>query len=158
MEADDVALSMSGGSYNSLYYQGLWQQTGEIAETQIIQASKETASFVYTAWLDAGEPPVPGSTVDVTPEPEPYSEFRLTLAPNPFSKFLSVHWDGPGPYTVEIFNIRGARVAELDGDGLGGGVRVWRPASPEFSLAPGMYLVRLRAPGYELVERAVFIR
>jgi hypothetical protein len=155
MAADDLALAVSGGSYNSLYYQALWQETGLLAEDRVVNASRATASFVYTAWKNAGEPPVPGSTVDVTPPPPAAPVFTLSVAPNPFTNFLVVRWDGPRPFSVAIYDARGSRVGVLDAGSGSGQVRVWRPGHRP--LAPGVFFVRLRAPGTDLVRRVVYV-
>jgi hypothetical protein len=157
MDADDTALSVSGGSYTALYYQALWQETGSLAEDRIIKAARATASFVYTAWMNAGQPRVPGSTVSVEPLPDPAPQFSFTVGPNPFSNHLVVRWDGPRPFTVEIFDVRGKRVGSLGPHELSGEIRVWRPAEGRLPLSPGVFFIRLQAPGYDLVRRAVYV-
>lgn len=156
LEADDVSRTVSGGSFNSLYYQALWQETGLLAEDRTVKASRATASFVYTAWKNAGEPVIPGSTVDITPPAPPAPRFIFTAEPNPFTDYLVVRWDGPRPFVVEVYDARGTRVGVLDGGAASGEVRVWRPGRRP--LGPGVFFVRLRAPGVELVRRAVYVR
>jgi hypothetical protein len=155
MDGDDVAKDVSGDIFNDLYYQALWQETGLLAEDRITKASRATASFVYTAWKNAGEPVIPGSTVDITPPPAPAPQFSFSVGPNPFTDHLVIRWDGPGPYTVEIYDARGSRMGVLDAGAGSGEVRVWRPGHRP--LAPGVFFIRLRAPGTEVVRRAVYV-
>jgi hypothetical protein len=155
MAGDDAARDVSGDIFNDLYYQALWQETGLLAEDRITKASRATASFVYTAWKNAGEPVVPGSTVDITPPPAPAPQFAFSVGPNPFTDHLVIRWNGPGPYAVEIYDARGSRMGMLDAGAGSGEVRVWRPGHRP--LAPGVFFIRLRAPGTDLVRRAVYV-
>jgi hypothetical protein len=158
MSADDMALVISGGSFSNLYYQSLWQLSGDLATERVIGATEATASFVYTAWIDAGQPPVPGSTVDVTPIPEPVAVPKLIVGPNPFTDFLVIRWDGPGPFSVQVFNARGRVVDVLEGGEFSGQTRVWRPSQSRIPLSPGLYFVRVQAPGLEEIRRAIFLK
>ncbi len=65
LEADNTARAASGGSFNSTYYASLWNSTQNLTRSRINVAAVATASFVFTAWYNAGMPQVPGSTLDV---------------------------------------------------------------------------------------------
>lgn len=56
MAADDVALVAGSGSYNTAYYNRLWQETGEFTKVLFQEASEAVANGWYTAWINAGSP------------------------------------------------------------------------------------------------------
>jgi hypothetical protein len=58
LTADNVARAAAGGSYNSTYYASLWNNTHTLTQARLDTASVMTASLVYTAWVNAGEPAV----------------------------------------------------------------------------------------------------
>lgn len=155
LDADDLAKSASGGSYNPLYYQTLWHETGDLATVQMNRAAQRTASMVRTAWVLAGQPPVPGSTVQAVPAD--LAGPRLWLGPNPFSETLTVRWEGEGPLTIEVFDVRGARVETLAARASGPGTVLWRPAG-ESPSAAGVYWVRLSSDEGAVTGKAVFLR
>ena len=147
LAADNAARAASGGSYNSTYYTSLWNSTDDFTRTRIDSATVATASFVYSAWVNAGYPVIPGSTADVTPAAP---EVVLSAGPTPFRDALTIRYAGGGPMTVDVFDLRGARVERLvDGASVPGTV-TWRP---ERSVGAGLYFVRLSGPGVDIVRR-----
>jgi len=152
LDADNAAKLASGGSYNSTYYASLWNSTKTLTQTRMDAATVMLASYVYTAWVDAGQPVVPGSSVDVPPLAGP-GGVRLAAGPSPFRGTLNVSFAGRGPLTVDVFDVRGARVARL-ADGVTGEGSVTWPAGG-MAAGPGIYLVRLHGPNVDLVRRVV---
>lgn len=71
MVADDVALTAGAGSYNTTYYNQLWQETDDFTKVLFQEASEAVADGWYTAWVNAGSP---------IPVPEPASWLLLTGA------------------------------------------------------------------------------
>lgn len=59
LQADKRALDSSGGEYNEVYYQNLWGSTNLFTSRLLQEASKTLASFIYSAWLEAGKPALP---------------------------------------------------------------------------------------------------
>ena len=153
LAADTFAKATSGGTYNSVYYEALWHQTEGFTVAQLEEASRATASYVYTAWIDAGRPPVPNSTVAVA-QPAAAGA-RLAAGPSPFRGELSVRFSGAGPLTVDVFDVRGARVARLAEGVAGAGSATWRPAAG--GGAAGVYFVRLSGPQGSVTQRVVRI-
>ena len=78
--------------------------------------------------------------------------------PNPFTDYLAIRWDGPGPFTVQIFNARGRVVDVLEGGEFSSQTKVWRPSQSRLPLSPGLYFVRVRAPGLEEIRRAIYLK
>jgi hypothetical protein len=153
LAADNAAKAASGGSFNSVYYASLWNSTQAFTRTRIDSATVATASFVYTAWVDAGRPNVPGSTADVEP-PAPAATL-LEAGPTPFRNALTIRYAGSGPLSVNVFDVRGARVERVVEGASSAGSVTWTPAG---AVAPGLYFVRLTGKGFEVVRRVTRVR
>jgi hypothetical protein len=148
IQADDDAKIASGGSYNSVYYASLWSSTESMTREQVDAATLATASFVYTAWVDAGRPAVPGSSTDVGPALA--TGARLAAGPSPFRDAITIRFGGQGPLCLDVFDLRGRRVERLVERGEGQGTVSWRPA---YGVAPGIYFIRLAGPQVNIVRR-----
>jgi hypothetical protein len=154
LAADNTAKAASGNRYNSTYYASLWNSTHALTQTRMDTATVVCASLVYTAWLNAGQPAVPGSSVGVPPLAADAS-VRLSAWPSPFRDVLTIRYGGAGPLNIDVFDVRGARVARL-ADGVSGqGSVTWRPAGS--GLSPGLYFVRLRGHGVDVVRRVTLL-
>jgi hypothetical protein len=156
LAADLVATDEAVGSTNSAtYYASLWNGTRVLTQARLDTASVMTASLVYTAWLNAGQPPVPATGVD--------AGVQLLAGPSPFYLHevaeLTVTFAGGGPLSVDIFDVRGARVAKLeDNVSVAAEHEVkWRPGSAGAPVRPGIYFVRLSGPGTKLVRRVMLL-
>jgi hypothetical protein len=150
LDADNIARAASGGSFNSTYYASLWSSTQSMTRNRINIAAVATASFVYTAWNNAGQPAVPGSTVDV-PAVRASGSY-LVAGPTPFRDALSIQYAGAGPITVEVLDVRGARVEQIVDRASATGTVSWRPTR---QLAPGVYFIRLTGPKDSIVRRVI---
>jgi hypothetical protein len=157
LAADNVAKAASGGSYNSTYYASLWNGTRILTQARLDTASVMTASYVYTAWVNAGRPEVPGSSLGVPPLAAGAS-VRLAAGPSPFREALTVQFSGAGPLSVDVFDVRGARVARLADGVSGAGSVTWRPGGNGTPDGPGLYFVRLSGPGTNVVRRVTLVR
>ena len=152
IQADFDAQDLSRGYFNATYFAALWSATQTLTRTRIDAATQVTASLVYSAWTDAGRPTVPGSSEPVPPLPGGDGAL-LAAGPSPFRDVLTVRFAGAGPLSVEVFDVRGARVARLVEGASGGGSVSWRPADSGRSPGPGLYFVRLSGPGLNRVRR-----
>ena len=153
LAADNAAKAASGGSFNTTYYNALWSATQAFTRTRVDSATVATASLVYTAWVNAGSPQVPGSTVSVPPGA--MIGVTLSAGPSPFRDALTIRWAGAGPLSLAVFDVRGRMVERLDDRIPPTGSRTWRPAS---DAPPGIYFVRLIGAKGELVRRATLLR
>jgi hypothetical protein len=152
LAADNTARAASGGAFNSTYYASLWASTQGFTRTRIDSATVATASFVYTAWVNAGSPVIPGSTAGVIPAPPGAA---LSAGPAPFRDELTIQYAGNGPMTVDVFDVRGTRVERLVDGAPAAGTVTWRP---ERRVGTGLYFVRLTGPGLDVVRRVSRIR
>jgi hypothetical protein len=145
--ADNVARDEARGSTSgTAYYASLWNSTRTLTQARLDTASVMTASLVYTAWMDAGQPTV-GAEYGV----------RLLAGPSPFRDALTVTFAAGGPLSVDVFDVRGVRVARLADNFPGGGSVTWRPGSSGTAVRPGIYFVRLSAPGTKLVRKVALV-
>jgi hypothetical protein len=158
LTADNVAKAAAGGSTSgTTYYASLWNSTHTLTQARLDTASVVTASLVYTAWVNAGQPAVPGSSVDVPPMVAD-AGIRLDAGPTPFRDVLTVRFAGGSAMSVDVFDVRGARVARLADNVSGEGSVTWRPGSSGTAVRPGLYFVRLSGPGTNLVRRVTLVR
>jgi hypothetical protein len=141
LTADDTARAAAGGPYDATYYASLWSGTRTLTQARLDTATVMTASLVYTAWVDAGRPAV-GSGPGVF----------LRAGPSPFDDHLHVYFNAAGPLSVDVFDVRGARVAHL-ADGVPGGSVTWKTRDSDVPVKPGLYFVRLNGPGTSLVRK-----
>ena len=155
LQADNTARTASGGTINSTYYASLWASTQSLTRTRIDSATVSTASFVYTAWVNAGEPAVPGSSAGV--DPVAVTGAHLGVSPTPFRDRLAIRFTGAGPLSVDVFDVRGSRVARLVESASGAGGVSWRPADSGRQIAPGLYFIRLTGPKVNLVRRVTLL-
>jgi hypothetical protein len=153
LQADDAAQAASGGAINSVYYEALWSGTESLTRSRINAASLATASLVYTAWINAGQPPVPGSGSDGSPGA--VAPPHLEANPSPFHDALSIGFGGAGPLSVDVFDVRGSRVQRVVHQASGPGSVSWRP---DPRVGPGLYFVRLSGSGLSLVRRVTRIQ
>jgi len=66
LDADTAAQEAAGNDWSDAYYNALWSEVGTQTRGWIAAASVRIASLWYTAWVNAGSPPLPGS-VSVEP-------------------------------------------------------------------------------------------
>jgi len=59
LTADNIARTESGHVFDEVYYDALWRETGDMTRARIQKATEALASLWYTAWVDAGRPPIP---------------------------------------------------------------------------------------------------
>jgi hypothetical protein len=155
LDADNAAQAASGGQFNSVYYASLWANTEAMTRARVDTATVVTASLVYTAWVKAGRPPVPGSSGAV--DSSLSARARLDAGPSPFRTELAIRFGGAGPLSLEVFDVRGARVTRLVDGAPGTGSVTWRPADSGHEVGPGLYFIRLTGPNLKIVRRVTFL-
>jgi hypothetical protein len=163
LAADTEARAAAGGSITSgTYYAGLWSRTSGLTRARLSGAAQATASFVHTAWVNAGFPPVPGSTVDAGGPGAPGAR-GLALAAGPVpvpargDLVLRFVLPSPGTPVFELLDARGRRVARADAGPrpAGEGRFAW---TFEGGIGPGVYFVRLVHAGRTVEARVVVTR
>ncbi|MEO6462093.1 MAG: hypothetical protein ABIP29_03370, partial [Candidatus Eisenbacteria bacterium] len=163
LDADTQARAAAGGSVSSdTYYAELWSRTSTLTLARMTGASVGTASFVYTAWVDAGHPAVPGGTVDAgggVASTSAGATLALSAGPVPARDALVLSFVLPAaaPPAFELIDVRGRRVARIAaGPRPAGPGRFTWPLARE--VPPGIYFVRLAVPGRAADARVVVMR
>lgn len=59
LQADSKAYGQAGQQYDEAYYESLWKETGLFTTRLLQESSRTLASFIYSAWLEAGKPEIP---------------------------------------------------------------------------------------------------
>jgi hypothetical protein len=76
---------------------------------------------------------------------------KLEAGPTPFRDALTIRYSGPGPLSVDVFDVRGSRVHRVVDRASGAGSVSWRPPRS----GAGVYFVRLTGPQLSMVRRVV---
>lgn len=58
LQADSVAYELAGKQYNEVYYKTLWESSNSFTVKLLEEASKATATLIYSAWVEAGKPKI----------------------------------------------------------------------------------------------------
>lgn len=66
LKADSMAYEQAGRKYNETYYESLWKETGLFTAWLLQESSRTLASFIYSAWFEAGKPEIPGSKGEIS--------------------------------------------------------------------------------------------
>ena len=107
--ADTQAQSETQGQFDGNYYASLWFGTESVTRERIDAATLATASFVYTAWVNAGRPYVPGSSGGI---PEVAAGVQLDVGPTPCSTCAARAWNAWSIAPRVAVASRGARRSE----------------------------------------------
>lgn len=65
LQADSTAYGQAGQQYDETYYESLWKETGLFTTRLLQESSRTLASFIYSAWLEAGKPEIPISNGEI---------------------------------------------------------------------------------------------
>ncbi len=117
LDADQVATDAAGGNTSgSTYYNTLWQEIGSDTMDWISEASLALASFWYTAWIEAGSPPLPGDATDAGSAPLLARTRLLSNVPNPFNPSTRLRFElaSSGPASLRIVNSAGRTVRRFE--------------------------------------------
>lgn len=154
--ADDYAQSISGNYNSSAYKQALWQKSKSFTTHLFKNASHTLAEMIYSAWVEAGKPPLSSSSVsENTPANSP---FRLINYPNPFNDLTSISYRLATDQlvTITLGNLSGSTITTIfkgmqpQGEqiiGFSGG-----------NLPEGTYLLHLRAGDTFEVRKVTIVR
>lgn len=160
LRADYVATRAAGGRpEGSVYYDVLWRETGALTREWVRDASLAVAALWYTAWLDAGEPELPGASAAAFP----LSALRLLPnEPNPFHERTTLRFEVPqaGVTALQVFDVRGRHVRTLLQVDPGRGERslVWDARDESGRpVASGSYLLRLHQAGRSVERRLIVL-
>jgi hypothetical protein len=153
---DTYAKSLSGGSYNSTYYNALWDRTRVITLDQMQRGTKALASLWYSAWVDAGLIVLTGIPSDGNARPE---NFQLAQNyPNPFNPTTTISYSLPvgGTVFLKVFSLDGREVATLVNENQSVGEH--KVQFNAAGLASGVYMYRLQMGGFVQARKLLLLK
>jgi hypothetical protein len=168
---EDVA-SVAGFRLWRARGEGTWEELsiavptpGPGADHEVLDATApigERQRYRLEVMLRDG-PSVWAGPVEVTLPPVASGRLSLRLSPNPSTGPVAVEMAVPraGPVSLAIFDVAGKEVAQLHEGPAAAGVlqRIWEGRSREgHEVAPGLYWVRARANGEQVVQRFARVR
>lgn len=152
--ADNYAKTFSTSYSSTEYKTALWNKSRSFTIPLFQRASKSLATLIYSAWLQAGSPPL--STASVA-EPDPACNAILFQnMPNPFtaSTIVSYNLSENAPVTLSVFDINGKKIETLVQKSMMAGSYTveWKPGR----IPAGMYYLVLQTGEYFQVKKVVF--
>jgi len=152
--ADDLA-STQDPTFNTTYYDYLWQELDHITTISINKAIVDLASLWRTAWENAGSPSPLGIELNKN-----HPEFFLLAKnyPNPFNQTTIIKYKIPVTIYVEvnIYNQLGEKVTTLLAGKQSPGYHLaeWNASG----LASGVYYYRIEAGEFQDVKKMILLR
>ena len=67
LDADRIAAQAAGNTQSHAYYHKLWELAGPVVIERISASASGLSSIWYTAWVNAGKPPIPAPLTDIPP-------------------------------------------------------------------------------------------
>ena len=155
--ADNSAKAVTGGSFNTQYYDLMWQKLGDMTKAQIQSATIDLASLWYTAWVNAGLLVKPASVVRI-PSVETNTYTLLQNYPNPFNPRTTIHFQiaNAGYVKLSIYSMEGKEVASLVNMSLDAGSYNVDWDADRFS--SGIYLCRMETMNNSQIRKLVYIK
>jgi len=165
LAADLVATAAAGGSTSSnTYYDRLWLEVGDETTAWIRDASLTLASLWYSAWVEAGSPPLPGDATDAIPALAESKTRMLANVPNPFNPSTQLRFElaHAGSATLQIVDATGRTVRRFEFGFLDQGLHAVRWDGTDQSgrrVASGVYAVAvLDDRGASATGRVVLVK
>jgi hypothetical protein len=154
MIADDLASSLDP-TFNTTYYDFLWQELDQISISSINKAIVNLASLWRTAWENADSP----SPLSIEFNHHCPEFFLITKNyPNPFNQTTLITYEIPVMMYVEvnIYNQLGEKITTLLSGKQPAGYHsaLWDASG----LASGIYYYRIEAGEFQDVEKMILLR
>ena len=125
LRADDMAKRTANGRIDTeTYYHTLWDLTGDIINSQISHAITALSSLWYTAWVNAGRPPIPPA-FDELPTLSVHS--GVGIDPRTPGDRIDAHGSQPiSRYNIIIWSVMGFICLVVIGSSIHRGIRARR--------------------------------
>ncbi|MCX6169635.1 MAG: T9SS type A sorting domain-containing protein [Ignavibacteriales bacterium] len=160
LSADKSAKSFAGGSTsNSIYYQKLWDLTGNFTIRLFSEASSRLASLIYTAWVDAGSPD-PSATKVANTKDLPLNFVLYQNYPNPFnpSTVISYQLSAFSHVQLKVYDMLGREVALLVDKEQEPGNYNSQFSIRHFQLPSGVYFYQLKAGNFIQTKKMILLK
>jgi len=112
--ADDYAKSINSNTYSSQYKQALWEKTGAFTTMLFKNASHALAELIYSAWTEAGKPPLTAHAFIFEPQEFEYRMLEPNV-PNPFLNSTRIVFNLPedAQVSLKVYDTYGKAVDTL---------------------------------------------
>ncbi|MGB2868954.1 MAG: T9SS type A sorting domain-containing protein [Bacteroidota bacterium] len=162
LAADNYAKQVSGwsgsGSAPASYYTALWGRCKSFTLLQMQQATEHFASLLYTAWVNAGSPPIPGVAAAGIISATPGTIVLGQNYPNPFNLETAISYQLSATSFVRlgILDMQGRKVATIVNEEQPAGTytRRWNAGG----MPSGVYFCMLQAGGFTVTRKLVLIK
>lgn len=156
LATDNYAKSISGNTNSYAYKQALWNKSKYFTILLFKNASHVLTELIYTAWTEAGSPPMPPFII-INPT-QPTSTQIISNYPNPFSNKTTIKYSLPkdSRLLLEVLSCEGKKIATLyDGFQKAGTYQLeWFPNK----VPAGVYLIQLKTPLSKRINKTLLIR
>lgn len=145
---DSLAKSQAGSYQDDQYLNIFWNYAGNFTKQIIEDASKNLASFIFSAWLEAGKPDFNSTMVEnLISIPKVFTLFQNN--PNPFNYSTSIKFYIPTELdnkivTVELYDSLGTKVSTLFENKLTSGFHQFEVEAKYLKLNQGNYLYTVK--------------
>lgn len=155
LDADTYAKGFSGGSYNDIYYQKMWEYSKGFTIELFKSASRILTSMIYKAWIEAGSPGI----TSISSGPHSAAEFKLFQNyPNPFNPETNISFYLGKRETVKliIYDMLGKEAAVLiNEEKEPGSYNVTFDAA---NLSSGVYLYKLETASFTQTKKLLLMK
>ena len=155
-DAKAVSAQIGSGSYDTVYYRVLWNDTRSVTNREMQDATQSLADLWYSSWVDAGLITTAGAMLAGGPGSGAFALGQNY--PNPFNPSTTISYAlaQPGHVSLVVWSIGGSRVATLV-DGIQPAGRHQARFSPE-GLASGVYFYTLRQGSLVRTGKMLYVR
>lgn len=159
---DNLAKAQAGGSYNDQYYAIYWNYSQNFTKNIIRNASLFLGAFIYSAWLEAGQPQFsPNSVEELIGTPTSFTLFQNY--PNPFNYSTQIKFYIPSEMNssnvvVELYDSLGKKISTLFDGELKSGFHQFEVDGKYLKLSTGTYLYTIKLNGYSETKKMTFLK
>lgn len=161
LASDKKASSLAGGTSSDAYYKKLWEYTRGFTGKLFTGASVTLASFIYTAWIEAGRPAYSSATSAEAGE-ETIRSFSLGQNyPNPFNPSTVISYSVPQEcrVVIRLFDITGRlRAVLLDATVKEGRHSLNVSMNDHPDISSGVYLYSMTAGAYTASMKMLYLK
>ncbi|PIP77600.1 MAG: hypothetical protein COW85_08045 [Ignavibacteria bacterium CG22_combo_CG10-13_8_21_14_all_37_15] len=163
LRADSIAYAASSKNYKStVYTQTLWNLTKNFTGILFSRSAEVLASVMYTAWINAGSPPLSPTFVEEVKN----SAFGFLLEqnyPNPFNPSTTIKYSVPKNINnqsliinLKVYDALGREVATLVNEQKEPGF--YKVEWNATNVASGIYFYRIQAGDYSQLRKMMVLK
>lgn len=161
LAADKKASAEAGNTNTDSYYKKLWTYSGGFTNRLFSGASVTLASYIYSAWVEAGKPAYSVTAVEEEKTAGRYGFSVEQNYPNPFNPATIISYSVPEEcrVTIKLFDITGRQLAVLLDETRPYGKHEYSLNMDSYpDLGSGVYFYSFTAAGYAKAGKLMFIK